>query len=206
MTTALEALGIAFIGAVLGAGFGFLISIFWERKKDQRETKKLKQLLRDDFKRLYDLMGNCLARVEPCLESEKNIQSFVKELVSKKMDEEIVVKFYIPLEFNFWKAIEDSGLLIKLSLDEIKYVQSIYQRIDECADKLNSSCNTWENVLGDNLKHLSASDDNDDVAVQKEITPATRAYFSDLREHCKFMTDILNEGPERFDWIKHHQK
>ena len=61
----------AFIGAILGAGFGFSISIFWEHKKDQREVKKLKQLLRDDFKRLYDLMNVRLALVEPCLESEK---------------------------------------------------------------------------------------------------------------------------------------
>ena len=206
MTTALEALGIAFIGAVLGAGFGFFISIFWERKKDQRETKKLKQLLRDDFKRLYDLMDKRLALVEPCLESEKNIQSFVKELVSKKMDEEIVVKFYISLEFNFWKAIEDSGSLIKLSLDEIIYVKNIHQFIDECADKLNSSYDTWLDVLGVNFECLNTSDDYDDVAVQKEVTSATRAYFSDLREHCKFMTDILNEGPEKFDWIKPYQK
>ena len=204
--TALEALGIAFIGAVLGAGFGFFISIFWERKKDQREIKKIKQLLRDDFKRLCVIMDKRLALVEPCLESEKNIQSFVKELVSKKMDKKIVTKFYIPLEFNFWKAIEDSGSLIKLSLDEIKYVKNIHQFIDECAGELNSSYNTWENVLGDKSQHLNTSDDNDDVAVQKEITPATRAYFSDLSRRCQFMTGILNEGLERFDWIKPYQK
>ncbi len=204
--TALEALGIAFIGAVLGAGFGFFISIFWERKKDQREIKKIKQLLQDDFKRLYDLVDKRLARVEPCLESEKNIQSFVKELVSKKMDKKIVAKFYIPLEFNFWKAIEDSGSLIKLSLDEIKSVKNIHQAIDAYNDKLHNSYDTWKNVLRDKSQHLSASDDNDDDAVQKEIISATHTYFSDLSRHCKFMTDILNEGLEKFDWIKHYQK
>ena len=198
----LEQLGIAFIGAIFGGVVGFSTSIFWERKKEQKELKKLKQLLQDDFKRLYDIMYEGITLVEPHLESEKKMESFVDELILKKLDVKMAVGFNIPLEFNFWKVIEDSGLLIKLSLDEIKHVKNTYQFINENTDLLEHSYGKWLDVLGSKIPCLDKLNDND----KKEIIHATNRYFFDIIEYCQNMMDILYQESEKFDWIKNHMK
>ena len=193
-----EELIIAFIGIFVG----FFISIFWERKKEYNELKKTKQLLQDDFKRLFDIMYESKSLIAPYLESEENMQLFVYELISKKFDIPFVVKFQVSLEFNFWKAITDSGSLIKLNLDEIKHVQNTYEFINEYAPLLEQGYNKWLDLLGDKQKFVDELVDVD----KKEILHATYIYFSQIHEYCESMINVLYEEADTFDWIKYHMK
>jgi len=197
-----EQLGIAFIGAVFGVIFGFFISIFWERRKEQRELKKLKKLLRDDFKRLHELMHEKLALILPSLESEKNMELFIEELISKKFNPKFVAEFHIPIEFIFWKTIADSGSLIKLELDEIKHIESTYQFINTNSSFIERDYKRWIDVLGSKIEFVDKLSSVD----KKELLTATTEYLSRIELYCQDMIDILDEEAENFDWIKHHMK
>lgn len=194
----LDELGIAFIGAIFGSISGFFFAIFWENRKGNKELTKLKKLLSDDYKRLHNIMSEALELINSHLNSTENMEKFVKELISKKFDIKFVVEFHIPLAFNFWKAISDSGSLIKLELDEIKHVHNTYEFINTNSSFIERDYKKWIDVLANKFAFMDELTDVD----KKEIFSATVEYFTSAQKTCQDMIRILDEESETFDWIK----
>jgi len=193
----LDQVGIALIGAIIGAAAGFFFFYGWEKKKKLKEISKVKELINDDYTRLYKIANEGISDSKNFLENTDNIDKLVDELIRTKFDISIVIRYHYPLEHNFWNAIMTNGSLIKLNLEEIKYIQNNYEYITTQNDALQNAYHRWQNVIAKMVglgRELASAE-------KKELFNSTVIYFERVEDYCNGIRDVLVETKSKFDWI-----
>lgn len=193
---AFEQLEVALLGAIIGAVSGFVFYWNWEKRKKINEINKIKKLLNDDFSRIYEVSMMAFKDAGEMLEEDK-IKNFVDDLIKNNFPSEFVSIHYYTLTFVFWNSVVTSGSLIKLSLEEIREVETVY-RVTSSIDKMiGESYVAWRNTISKFVLASKITDEDKDF-----IESITVHYFKELGMNAVQIKETMDEYLKDIDWIK----
>lgn len=185
----LEELGIAFIGAIIGATttFGFLYK--WEVDKKKNELKKIRQIINDDFFRICS--------------TSKNLQNFILSILKneedkfEKLTDQVIYDAqrgrYLTSMLDFrqsfllWNSIVTSGSLVKLQPEEIQLI--------------NASHDFIESVIDANVREFENCNKRIERAFDKDVPNTILFIKINLESFLKISYINLNEITKRFDYL-----
>ncbi len=118
-----------------------------KRRKNQNkeDLKKVKELLADGLQRIdVDLNRVISNNLSIIRKIESKDDETISKLIKNRMNcEHVMSKGYIPLQLDYWKTIESSGHMMKLSSDQIKKIGEFYSGMVSLGDELEEMLNDF---------------------------------------------------------------
>ena len=122
---------LVFLGSLSAALTAILVDQYIHHVKEQckeyKERQRVQELLNSDIQNMYTTVKNNLHNLETIISHLRSTDDF------KKLDHDLMettsdnLKEY--LKFNFWQAIESSGLLLRIENNDLKEIQKFYHMV-----------------------------------------------------------------------------
>ena len=157
---------ISVAAALLGILLGYVLSEKSRKNQNKGDLKKVKELLADGLQRidvnLNTVISNNLSIIRKI---ESKDDEIISKLIKNRMNcEHVMSKGYVPLQLDYWKTIESSGHMMKLSPDQIKKIGEFYSDMIFLDDELEEQLNDF------NIKYeRNFTPDNNSISKTKKI-------------------------------------
>jgi len=141
---------ISIIGAIIGSIIAIISTIIWDNHKDKKRYKALLKTilfeLQENKKKIDDTITNLPEDLKTLFKSAKN--SNVR--VSDKQINRLGWTFPKPYSIDAWQTFISSGLVIKLSVDDLQRLHHLYDDLHSINFLSNLSVNLFQILASDN--------------------------------------------------------
>jgi len=141
---------ISIIGAIIGSIIAIISTIIWDNHKDKKRYKALLKTilfeLQENKKKIDDTITNLPEDLKTLFKSAKN--SNVR--VSDKQINRLGWTFPKPYSIDAWQTFISSGLVIKLSVDDLQRLHHLYDDLHSINFLSNLSVNLFQILARDN--------------------------------------------------------
>jgi len=141
---------ISIIGAIIGSIIAIISTIIWDNHKDKKRYKALLKTilfeLQENKKKIDDTITNLPEDLKTLFKSAKN--SNVR--VSDKQINRLGWTFPKPYSIDAWQTFISSGLVIKLSVDDLQRLHHLYDDLHSINFLSNISVNLFQILASDN--------------------------------------------------------
>ena len=141
---------IGIIGAIIGSIIAIISTIIWDNHKDKKRYKALLKTilfeLQENKKKIDDTITNLPKDLKTLFKSAKNSNVRVSDKQISRLD----WTFPKPYSIDAWQTFISSGLVIKLSVDDLQRLHHLYDDLHSINFLGNLSVNLFQILASDN--------------------------------------------------------
>lgn len=188
-------------GALVGVFVGTYISTHLDKKRENKEVQRVRELIREDYRRIDQILIQAILSVQDILESLESNDELIQKIMDKKKDhtfpDEMGNAIVVPLKLSFWNAINQSGTLIKLEPSEIR----IFQTYQDSSEQFSEYYFDFYKKITALIREINVDENKSTEKKKDEIREIVKPYLKSLCESYERIWDDIQSTSKKISWL-----